>query len=92
MSSIKKRIAAGAVVLALGGLGGVAWSNNPAAQHATPAAIVSTNHGGSTTRPVSTGTSGAATTPVGTGGAGSTPPVNTQPFPGATSVGGRRVD
>ena len=39
MSAIKKRIAAGAVVLALGGLGGVAWANNPAAQHATPAPI-----------------------------------------------------
>lgn len=84
MSSIKKRIAAGAVVLALGGLGGVAWANNPAAQHSTPAAIVSSNHGGSTTptRPVSTGTSGAVATPA----------VSTQPFPGATSVGGRRDD
>jgi hypothetical protein len=52
MSAIRKRIAAGAVVLALGGLGGVAWANNPAVQHATPAPIVSTNQGGSTTRPV----------------------------------------
>jgi hypothetical protein len=82
MSSIKKRIAAGVVVLALGGLGGVAWANNPAAQHVTPAPIVSTNHGGPTTRPVSTGTSGAVATPA----------VNTQPFPGATTVGGRRDD
>ena len=82
MSSIKKRIAAGAVVLALGGLGGVAWANNPAAQHSTPAAIVSSNHGGSTARPVSTGTSGSAATPA----------VSTQPFPGATPVGGRRDD
>ena len=84
MSAIRKRIAAGVVVLALGGLGGVAWANNPAAQqHATPASIVSTtNHGGSTTRPVSTGTSGAVANPA----------VNTQPFPGATSVGGRRDD
>ena len=82
MSTIRNRIAAGAVVLALGGLGGVAWANNPAAQHGTPAAIVSTTHGGSTTRPVTTGTSGAVATPA----------VNTQPFPGATSVGGRRDD
>ncbi len=82
MSSIKKRIATATVVLALGGLGGVAWANNPAAQHATPAPIVSTSHGGSTARPVSTGTSGAVATPA----------VNTQPFPGATSVGGRRDD
>ena len=82
MSAIRKRIAAGVVVLALGGLGGVAWANNPAAQHATPASIVSTNHGGSTARPVSTGTSGAVSTPA----------VNTQPFPGATTVGGRRDD
>jgi hypothetical protein len=82
MSSIRKRVAAGVVVLALGGLGGVAWANNPAAQHPTHPAIVSTNHGGSTTRPVSTGTSGAVSTPA----------VNTQPFPGATSVGGRRDD
>jgi hypothetical protein len=82
MSAIRKRIAAGAVVLALGGLGGVAWANNPAVQHATPASIVSTNHGGSNVRPVSTGTSGAVATPA----------VNTQPFPGATSVGGRRDD
>jgi hypothetical protein len=82
MTDIRKRIAAGAVVLALGGLGGVAWANNPAAQHATPAPIVSTTHAGSTTRPVTTGTSGAVATPA----------VNTQPFPGATSVGGRRDD
>jgi hypothetical protein len=82
MSAIRKRIAAGAVVLALGGLGGVAWANNPATQHATPAPIISTNHGGSITRPVSTGTSGAVANPA----------VNTQPFPGATTVGGRRDD
>ena len=82
MSAIRKRIAAGVIVLALGGLGGVAWANNPAAQHASPASIVSTNHSGSTTRPVSTGTSGAVANPA----------VNTQPFPGATSVGGRRDD
>ena len=82
MSSIRKRFVAGVVVLALGGLGGVAWANNPAAQHATPAPIVSSNHGGSNVRPVSTGTSGAVATPA----------VNTQPFPGATSVGGRRDD
>jgi hypothetical protein len=89
MNSMKKRIATGVVVLALGGLGGVAWANNPAAQHVTPAPVVSTNHGGSTTRPVSTGTSGAAAT---TGGAAPTPAVSTQPFPGSTSVGGRRDD
>ena len=82
MSAIRKRIAAGVVVLALGGLGGVAWANNPAAQHATPAPIVSTHQSGSSTRPVSTGTSGAVANPA----------VNTQPFPGATSVGGRRDD
>ena len=82
MSSIRKKIAAGVVVLALGGLGGIAWANNPAAQHATPASIVSTSHGGSSTRPVTTGTSGAVATPA----------ANTQPFPGATSVGGRRDD
>jgi len=82
MSSIKKRFVAGVVVLALGGLGGVAWANNPAAHHATPTAITATHNGGSTTRPVSTGTSGAVATPA----------VNTQPFPGATSVGGRRDD
>ena len=82
MSSIKKRVLAGIVVLALGGLGGVAWADNPAAHHATPASVVSTNHGGSNVRPVSTGTSGAVATPA----------VNTAPFPGATSVGGRRDD
>ncbi|MGE5857160.1 MAG: hypothetical protein ACM31K_01590 [Solirubrobacterales bacterium] len=82
MSSIRKRFVAGVVVLALGGLGGVAWANNPAAQHATPASTVSTQQGGSNTRPVTTGTSGAVATPA----------VNTQPFPGATSVGGRRDD
>ncbi len=82
MSSIKNRFVAGVVVLALGGLGGVAWANNPAAQHPTPPAITATHNGGSTTRPVSTGTSGAVATPA----------VNTQPFPGATSVGGRRDD
>ena len=82
MNSLKKRLAAGAVVLALGTLGGVAWANNPVAQHTAPAPIVSTTHGGSTTRTVTTGTSGAVATPA----------VNTQPFPGATTVGGRRDD
>jgi hypothetical protein len=82
MTSIRKRIATGAVVLALGLLGGVAWASNPAAHHAAPAAVVSTSHGGSATRPVSTGTSGAAATPV----------ANTQPLPSLVSNGGRRDD
>jgi hypothetical protein len=82
MSSIKKRIATGAVVLALGGLGGVAWASNPAAQHATPAPIAATHSAGSATSPVSTGTSGAAATPV----------ANTQPLPSIVSNGGRRDD
>ena len=82
MTDIRKRIAAGAVVLALGGLGGVAWASNPAVQHGTPAAIVSTNHGGTTTRPVSTGTSGVAATPV----------TSTQTLPSTVLNGGRRDD
>lgn len=82
MSGIRKRIATGAVVLALGALGGVAWANNPAAHQPTPAAIVSTSHGGSTTRPVSTGTSGAVATPV----------ANTQQLPSIVANGGRRDD
>ena len=80
MSPIRKRIAAVAVVLALGGLGGVAWGSHPAAHHAAPASAV--KQSSSSARPVSTGTSGAVLTPA----------VNTQPFPGATSVGGRRDD
>jgi hypothetical protein len=82
MRGIRKKIATGAVVLALGVLGGVAWGSNPAAHHTTPAAVVSTTHGGSTTRSVSTGTSGAAATPV----------ANTQPLPSLVSTGGRRDD
>ncbi len=86
MRGIRKKIATGAVVLALGVLGGVAWGSNPAAHNATPAAIVSTSHAGSTTRPVTTGTSGATATPV------ATPVANTPPLPSLVSTGGRSHD
>lgn len=82
MRGIRKKIATGAVVLALGVLGGAAWGSNPAAHNATPAAVVSTSHAGSTTRPVTTGTSGATATPV----------VNTPPLPSLVSTGGRSHD
>ena len=80
MSPLRKRIAAVVVVLALGGLGGVAWGSNPAAHHIASPSV--TRQSGTNVRPVSTGTSGAVSTPA----------VNTQPLPSVTSVGGRRDD
>jgi hypothetical protein len=59
---IRKRIAAALVVLALGGLGGIAMSSNTAAQQHQASGLAVASKGSPSSQPVSTGTSGAAAT------------------------------
>jgi hypothetical protein len=61
---IRKRIAAVLVVLALGGLGGVAMASNPAGQQHSATGPALASNGSPSTQPVSTGTSGATATPI----------------------------
>ena len=63
MKDFRTKLAIGAVIFGLGGLGGYAMASNPAQHGQLPPAKVVSASGSGTTR-VSTGTSGAVSAPV----------------------------
>lgn len=91
MGDIRIKIAAAAVCIGLGGLGGFAMASHPAANQA-PAALVSSPSSAHSTQPITTGASGAVNTGAATPTPGTPVAVPIAANPKAASNGGPAND
>ena len=91
MGDIRIKIAAAAVCIGLGGLGGFAMASNPAANQA-PAPLVSSPENAHSTQPITTGASGAASTSAATPTPGTPVAVPIAANPKAAATGGPAND